>query len=61
VRDLLNDPNDMAIVRTLVSLSRSLNLMVIAEGVETREQLDWLRDNDCLAYQGYLFSKYDWN
>jgi len=57
VRDLLNDPNDMAIVRTLVSLSRSLNLMVIAEGVETREQLDWLRDNDCVAYQGYLFSK----
>ena len=57
VRDLLSDPNDMAIVRTLVSLGRSLNLMLIAEGVETREQFAWLRDNDCLAYQGYLFSK----
>ncbi len=57
VRDLLNDPNDMAIVRTLVSLGQSLNLMLIAEGVETAEQLAWLRENGCPAYQGFLFSK----
>ena len=57
VRDLLSDPNDMAIVRTLVTLGHNLNLLLIAEGVETREQLAWLRDNGCPAYQGYLFSK----
>lgn len=57
VRDLLTDPSDMAIVRTLISLGESLDLMVIAEGVETEGQRAWLRANGCRAYQGYLFSK----
>jgi EAL domain-containing protein (putative c-di-GMP-specific phosphodiesterase class I) len=57
VRDLLTDPNDMTIVRTLIQLSQSMNLTLIAEGVETTEQRDWLRNNDCQDYQGYLFSK----
>lgn len=57
VRDVLTDPSDMAIVRTLVALGESMGLMVIAEGVETEGQRVWLRDNGCRAYQGYLFSK----
>jgi EAL domain-containing protein (putative c-di-GMP-specific phosphodiesterase class I) len=57
VRDLPEDPNDMAIVRTLVGLGRSLGLAVIAEGVETDGQRAWLAANDCHAFQGYLFSK----
>jgi EAL domain-containing protein (putative c-di-GMP-specific phosphodiesterase class I) len=57
VRDLLTDPNDMAIARTVVNLGQSLGLSVIAEGVETQGQRDWLSANGCHAYQGYLFSK----
>ena len=57
VRDLPDDTNDMAIVRTLVGLGRSLGLAVIAEGVETDAQRAWLSQNDCRAFQGYLFSK----
>jgi EAL domain-containing protein (putative c-di-GMP-specific phosphodiesterase class I) len=57
VRDLLSDPNDMAIARTVVSLGQSLGLSVIAEGVETEGQRNWLSANGCHAFQGYLFSK----
>ncbi len=57
VRGLPGDTSDMAIVRTLVSLGESLGLTVIAEGVETEEQRDWLHDNGCHSYQGYLFGK----
>ena len=57
VQDVLNDPNDAAIAKTIVALGNSLGLAVIAEGVETSEQRDFLLANDCKAYQGYLFSK----
>ena len=57
VRDVLTDPNDAVIARTIVSLAHSLGLNVIAEGVETKEQRTFLAAHNCHAYQGYLFGK----
>ncbi|MCB1968181.1 MAG: EAL domain-containing protein, partial [Candidatus Accumulibacter sp.] len=57
VRDVLTDPNDAVIARTIVSLGQSLGLEVIAEGVETEEQRAFLAAHNCHAYQGYLFGK----
>lgn len=57
VADIATDPDDASIVNTIISMSRSLNLKVIAEGVETREQLDFLRENRCDQIQGYYFSR----
>ncbi len=56
VRDVLTDPNDAAIARTVVALGTSLGLRVIAEGVETEAQRDFLARNNCHAWQGYLLS-----
>ncbi|RMF17019.1 MAG: GGDEF domain-containing protein [Gammaproteobacteria bacterium] len=56
VRDMEHDPNDAAIVATIIAMADHLNMEVVAEGVETREQLDLLRQQKCTAYQGYLFS-----
>jgi EAL domain-containing protein (putative c-di-GMP-specific phosphodiesterase class I) len=55
IRDVLTDPNDAAIARTIVALAQSMGLNVIAEGVETEAQRAFLVSNDCHAFQGFLF------
>jgi len=57
VRDILANPNDAAIARTIVTLAQNLGLSVIAEGVETGAQRDLLASYGCHCYQGYLFSR----
>jgi len=57
VRGLLTDENDKAIAQTIITLSDSLNLSVIAEGVETLEHQQILAEMGCQNYQGYLFGK----
>ena len=57
VRDLVVDSNDAAIVRAILAMSESLGLRVVAEGVETQVQRDFLLRNGCRAYQGYLFGR----
>jgi diguanylate cyclase (GGDEF)-like protein/PAS domain S-box-containing protein len=57
VRNILVDPNEASIARTIVALAHSLGLGVIAEGVETQGQRDFLAAANCHDYQGYFFSK----
>lgn len=57
VRDLEVDSSDQAIVRTVISMAQSFGMDIIAEGVETEEQQDFLRAHGCKHYQGYLFGR----
>ena len=57
VRDVLTDPNDASIVRTIIALGSSLGLQVLAEGVETTAQREFLERQHCHAWQGYLLSR----
>jgi EAL domain-containing protein (putative c-di-GMP-specific phosphodiesterase class I) len=57
IRDATTDPNDAEIIRAIVAMARSLELKVIAEGVETAEQLEFLQGLGCHFYQGYLHSQ----
>jgi len=57
VRELPDDTDDAAVSRAIIALAHSLRLRVVAEGVETVEQLDFLRAEGCDLIQGYLFSR----
>ena len=57
VRNLTTETHNSVIARTIIALAHSLNLNVIAEGVETREQLEHLRDHECIYVQGFIYSK----
>ena len=57
VRDVPDDINDNAIVTTIISMAHNLGMDIIAEGVETEEQVAFLEDNRCKEYQGYYFSR----
>lgn len=57
IDDLPNDKNDVAIIKAIIALSKSLNIEIIAEGVETKDQLDFLVSKGCSNIQGYYYSK----
>ena len=57
VRDLTTDADDASIVSAVISMGKSLHMRVVAEGVETREQLAFLREQSCPEGQGYYFSR----
>lgn len=57
IRDITTDPDDAAIAATIIAMAHNLHLDVIAEGVETEEQLEFLHNNGCYKIQGYLLSR----
>jgi diguanylate cyclase (GGDEF)-like protein/PAS domain S-box-containing protein len=57
VSDILNDFDSRKVITAIIALAHNLNLTVVAEGVETREQYEFLKESDCDEIQGYLFSK----
>jgi EAL domain-containing protein (putative c-di-GMP-specific phosphodiesterase class I) len=57
IRDLSTDPNSAAIVETIISMARNLNLKTIAEGVETEEEVTILKAMGCEAFQGFYFGR----
>lgn len=57
VRDITTNANDAAITKAIIALAHSMNLLAVAEGVETKEQLAFLKDHGCNEYQGFFFSR----
>ena len=57
IRDIPDNKDSKAITRAMISLTHALDLHVVAEGVETAEQLAFLKDNGCDSVQGYFFAK----
>ena len=57
VQDAPTDPNDAALVETILAVAQHLNLSVVAEGVETQTQLDFLKQRGCSVFQGYFFDR----
>lgn len=57
VRDISIDPNDRVIVRTIIAMAKNLELDVLAEGVETHEQQQYLVENGCEKFQGFYFAR----
>ncbi len=57
MHDIVSDKHDRVIVRTIIVMAHSLDLSVIAEGVETEEQRQLLMSKGCMNFQGYLFGK----
>jgi EAL domain-containing protein (putative c-di-GMP-specific phosphodiesterase class I) len=57
VRDIVSDPGDAVMVKTIIELAKNFGLNVIAEGVETHAQYAFLKAHGCVAYQGYLFGR----
>jgi EAL domain-containing protein (putative c-di-GMP-specific phosphodiesterase class I) len=57
IRDATHDADDAAIVSAIIAIAKSLQLDVVAEGVETSEQLEFVKEKGCAIMQGYLFSK----
>ena len=57
VRDICDDEDDVVIVKAIIAMAKSLEMDVIAEGVETHAQRELLAEYGCQLYQGYLFSK----
>ncbi|MDD5631879.1 MAG: PAS domain S-box protein [Methylococcales bacterium] len=57
IRDITDNTGALTVVRTIIAMAESLNLNVIAEGVESEQQRQFLQNNGCTNYQGYLFSK----
>ncbi len=57
VRDLASDTDDLAIVRAIIALAQAMRLSVVAEGVETEDQLALLQSEECHEYQGYFFAR----
>lgn len=57
INDVSSHADDAAIIQAIIAMSKSLGLRVVAEGVETQEQLDFLRQNECDEIQGYFYSR----
>ena len=57
IKDIATDPDDRAIINAVIAMAHNMKMKVIAEGVETEDQLDFLRQADCDEMQGFLYSK----